>query len=56
MALESSSELVIFLLIFLGVLGGEVLVKGPDLQTDGLHGWIAPQVLGLSARPVMKGE
>lgn len=27
--------------------------QGPDLRTDGVHGFIAPKVLGLSARPAM---
>jgi DNA-binding NarL/FixJ family response regulator len=43
----------ILLLLFLLVLGGEVLVRGPDLRTDGLHGLLAPQLLGLSAQPVV---
>jgi len=43
----------VLLLIFLIVLGGEVLIRGPDLRTDGMHGILAPGVLGLSARPVM---
>jgi hypothetical protein len=43
----------VLLLIFLIVLGAEVLIIGPDLRTDGLHGILAPKVLGLSARPVM---
>ena len=43
----------IIICLLLVVLNVEVLVKGPDLRTDGLHGWLAPQVLGLSARPVM---
>ena len=34
-------------------LGTEVWVKGPDLRTDGLHGVLAPQVLGFRARPVL---
>jgi DNA-binding NarL/FixJ family response regulator len=43
----------ILLLLFLFMLGGEVLVRGPDLRTDGLHGLLAPQLLGLSAQPVV---
>lgn len=27
--------------------------RGPDLRTDGVHGFIAPTVLGLAARPAM---
>ena len=41
------------LLIFLLVLGAEILVLVPDLRTDGLHGFQSPTVLDLSARPVM---
>ena len=41
------------LVIFLLAVGAEVLIMGPDLRTDGLHGIIAPQVLGFSAKPVM---
>jgi DNA-binding NarL/FixJ family response regulator len=43
----------IVILVFLLVLGMEVLILGPDLQADGLHGILAPTVLGLRARPVM---
>ena len=41
------------LIVFLLALGTEVLVTGPDLRTDGLHGVMAPQVLGFRARPIM---
>jgi hypothetical protein len=27
--------------------------QGPDLRTDGVHGFLAPTVLGLSARPAI---
>ncbi len=43
----------VVILVFLLVLGMEVLILGPDLQADGLHGVLAPTVLGLRARPVM---
>ena len=43
----------ILFLVFLVVLGSEVFIKGPDLRADGMHGILAPQVLGLSARPIM---
>jgi hypothetical protein len=43
----------VVILVFLLVLGMEVLILGPDLQADGLHGVLAPAVLGLRARPVM---
>ncbi len=43
----------IVILVFLLVLGMEVLILGPDLRADGLHGVLAPAVLGLRARPVM---
>jgi DNA-binding NarL/FixJ family response regulator len=45
--------LTILVVLFLVVLGGEVWVMGPDLRTDGMHGLIAPQVLGMSARPMV---
>jgi hypothetical protein len=31
----------------------EVFIFGPDLRTDGMHGYLAPKVLDLSARPAM---
>jgi hypothetical protein len=43
----------IVLIVFLLALGTEVLVKGPDLRTNGLHGVMAPQVLGFQARPIL---
>ena len=43
----------VIVLIFLGVLGGEVFVRGPDLRTDGVHGILVTKVLDVSARPVM---
>jgi DNA-binding NarL/FixJ family response regulator len=42
-----------FLLIFLVALSAEVMVEGPDLRTDGMHGSLAPKALGLYARPMM---
>ena len=39
-------------LIFIGVLAYEVHIVGPDLRTDGDHGYIAPRVLGVNAIPV----
>ena len=41
------------LIVFLLALGTEVFVQGPDLRTDGLHGIMAPQVLGFRARPIL---
>ena len=38
-------------IIFLLVIGTEVWITGPNLQTDGLHGFLAPQVLGFGAQP-----
>lgn len=35
------------------VLSVEVFLRGPDLRHDGLHGFLAPTVLDLSARPVV---
>jgi hypothetical protein len=43
----------IVIIVFLLALGAEVLIVGPDLRTDGLHGVLAPEVLGFRARPVM---
>jgi hypothetical protein len=43
----------IVIVVFLLVLGIEVLILGPDLRADGLHGVLAPAVLGFGARPVM---
>ena len=40
------------LLIFLVGLSAEVMLEGPDLRTDGMHGTLAPKALGLYARPV----
>ncbi len=42
----------VLLILFLSILSLEVLVAGPDLRPDGVHGILAPEVLGLSARPV----
>jgi hypothetical protein len=43
----------VVIIVFLLVLGMEVLILGPDLRADGLHGVLAPTVLGFRARPVM---
>jgi hypothetical protein len=43
----------VVIILFLLALGTEVWFRGPDLRTDGLHGILAPQVLGFRARPVM---
>ena len=43
----------LILIVFLLALGAEVLIMGPDLRADGLHGILAPKVLGFSAIPVM---
>ena len=43
----------LILIVFLLALGAEVLVVGPDLRADGLHGILAPKVLGFRASPVM---
>ena len=43
----------IILVAFLLILGAEVLLIGPDLHPDGVHGFIAPQVLGFTAKPIM---
>ncbi|MGB5708105.1 MAG: response regulator [Arenicellales bacterium] len=38
--------------ILLSVLSAEIFLRGPILRPDGLHGVLAPEILGLSARPV----
>ena len=43
----------LILIVFLLALGAEVLITGPDLRADGLHGILAPRVLGFQASPVM---
>jgi DNA-binding NarL/FixJ family response regulator len=43
----------LILIAFLLALGVEVLIMGPDLQPDGVHGILAPKVLGFKAIPVM---
>jgi len=40
------------ILVLLTVITFEVL-EGPDLRTDGMHGFLAPKALGLSARPAI---
>ena len=41
------------LIVFLGALSAEVLIMGPDLRADGVHGILAPRMLGFKAMPVM---
>ncbi|MFC2055105.1 response regulator transcription factor [Chloroflexota bacterium] len=47
-----SRRVIVFLgvviFVFLFVIGTEVWIKGPDLRTDGLHGFLAPESLGFS--------
>jgi DNA-binding NarL/FixJ family response regulator len=43
----------LILIVFLLALGAEVMMLEPDLRTDGLHGILAPQVLGFRARPIL---
>lgn len=43
--------LAVLVILFLVLLSAEVLVAGPDLRTDGVHGILAPRVLGLGAEP-----
>jgi hypothetical protein len=45
--------LVILVIFFLVVVGAEIWIKGPDLRTDGVHGLLAPQLLGFTARPMV---
>jgi hypothetical protein len=44
--------LAVVIIAFLLILGAEVWITGPDLRTDGLHGFLSPDVLGFGARPV----
>ena len=37
---------------FLAVVSIEIVVIGPDLRTDGVHGVLAPRMLGFGAQPV----
>ena len=48
-SLSIISGLILALLIVLTV---EVF-EGPDLRTDGVHGFLAPKAIGLSARPAI---
>ena len=40
------------LMLVLTVLSVEVLIAGPDFRTDGVHGILAPRVLGFRAQPM----
>ena len=40
-------------IVFVVAMGVEVMIAGPDLHPDGLHGVLAPEVLGFRARPMM---
>jgi DNA-binding NarL/FixJ family response regulator len=42
----------VVIILFLMILGAEVWIIGPDLRTDGLHGYLVPEVLGFSANPI----
>jgi hypothetical protein len=44
--------LCLIIFVFLLIIGTEVWIMGPDLRTDGLHGFLVPEALGFSARPV----
>ena len=43
----------LILVVFLLALGAEVMIMEPDLRADGLHGVLAPRVLGFKAIPMM---
>ena len=43
--------LALLVFVFLMLLSAEVMMVGPDLRTDGVHGVLAPRVLGLGAEP-----
>ena len=42
----------VIIFVFLFIIGTEVWIMGPDLRPDGLHGFLVPEALGFSARPV----
>jgi hypothetical protein len=53
----STGRLGLFALLFTVALGADVLVEGPDLGIDGMHGYLlAPQLFELSARPVILSD
>jgi hypothetical protein len=39
--------------VFLTALSTEAMVTGPDFQADGVHGFLAPRVLGFQAQPML---
>ena len=39
--------------VFMTVLSTEAMVLGPDFETDGAHGFLAPRVLGFKAQPML---
>lgn len=43
----------VLMLVLLIALSVEVVIWGPNLQVDGLHGVLAPAVFGFTAQPVM---
>jgi hypothetical protein len=43
----------IILLVLMVLVGAEVLMLGPDLRPDGVHGILVPKMLGFQAQPVM---
>ena len=42
----------VVMVVLLLILGIEVWIKGPDLRTDGLHGFVFQPLLGFYANPV----
>jgi hypothetical protein len=54
---QRASKVIFFFAVvmvaFVLILGIEVWMLGPDLQTDGLHGLLAPEVLDFGAQPVL---
>jgi DNA-binding NarL/FixJ family response regulator len=46
----------VFMLVLLIALSAEVVIWGPDLRTDGLHGVLAPVVFGFNAQPVLVSD
>lgn len=41
------------LTVLVFALSVEIFILGPDLRADGMHGYLAPKVLDMSARPAM---
>lgn len=42
----------VIVVVFLFIISAEVWIREPDLRADGLHGLLAPEALGFSAKPM----